>query len=385
MAEPTLFLFAGGGTGGHLFPGLAIAERLRERMPESRAFFLCSERPLDEAILAKANVPFAAIPARPFSARPRALLAFLRDWSGAIAASREAIDAARREGAHVEVVTLGGFVAAPVAYAARRAGVPITMVNLDAVPGRANRLIAGGASRRFTVQGAKAPMTWTQTPPIVRAAAVPKGPVESARQRLGLKRTAPTLLVTGGSQGARSLNEFMRRLLEIRPEMFTGWQVLHQCGDGAENELRAAYDEAHVHAVVTAFCDSMGDAWAAADCAVARAGAGAVAEVWASNTPTLFLPYPHHGDDHQRFNAEPLVRAGGARLCRDLIDPGANAREAGPVLADLMSDEAGRRRMRDALQALGPADGADRIARALALADHAPVGSVTRPARPGAA
>ncbi len=107
----------------------------------------------------------------------------------------------------------------------------------------------------------------------------------------------------------------------------------------------------------------MGLAWRAADLALSRCGAGAVAEAWANRVPALFLPYPYHRDEHQRWNAQPLVDIGGALLERDRIDPALNAKAAGATLAALLRDPPRLRAMAAALERLGPADGADRAAR----------------------
>jgi UDP-N-acetylglucosamine--N-acetylmuramyl-(pentapeptide) pyrophosphoryl-undecaprenol N-acetylglucosamine transferase len=106
-------------------------------------------------------------------------------------------------------------------------------------------------------------------------------------------------------------------------------------------------------------------AWGASDLAVSRAGAGSVAEAWANHTPTLFMPYPYHKDQHQKFNAAPLGECGGAVIVTDRIDEAANAGEAGKTILELMGSGAKRAAMRGALLKLGPADGAERIARVL--------------------
>ncbi|MBZ0171993.1 MAG: hypothetical protein K8E66_06405, partial [Phycisphaerales bacterium] len=122
---------------------------------------------------------------------------------------------------------------------------------------------------------------------------------------------------------------------------------------------------AGVRAVVTPFIESIRWAWGAADCAVARAGAGTVAEVWATATPTLFLPYPYHADHHQRLNAGPLVACGGAFLGEDLIDAGRTLEAHGGSLLRLLENGDQRELMRVAMRALGPADGASRIGERL--------------------
>jgi len=365
--QPRTVLFAGGGTGGHLFPALAIAEELLERAPGMRVRFLASPRTLDAEILraerlAGAPPDFEAIPARPFGVHPGTLARFLLSWGGAVRAGRAAI---RRAEAPV-VVAMGGFVAAPCVQAARAEGVPVLMVNLDATPGRANRWIARHAGRVLTaaaVEGA----AWEVVPPIVRRSARPSGDAASCRGRFGLDADRPTLLVTGASQGASSMNRLLAAMVARDPGVFTrgGWQVIHQTGKADVEETRSAYRGAGIPSVVEPFLREMGTAWGAATVAVSRAGAGLVAESWANRVPTLFLPYPFHRDQHQRRNAEPLVRAGAAELATDHVHVEANLTRTAPAIAALMNEPERRERLARGLAALGPADGAARVAEAI--------------------
>jgi len=374
MPTRRAFIFAGGGSGGHLYPGLAIAERIAERDPDAETLFICSDKPLDGRLLAAEGAAFRPIPARPFSPRPLALLRLLRNWGACIRLSREAIRELRREDLDVSVVAMGGYVAAPAVRAARVERAPVTLVNLDATPGKANRWIARCAAQRFTaapIDGVGA--DWTVVPPIVRRAAVADAPAQECRRRIGLDPELPTLLVTGASQGATSINALLAALADARPELFSGWQVYHQSGekegDMGPRGLGEAYEAAGVRAVIEPFCHDMAAAWGGADLAVSRCGAGNVGEVWANAVPTLFLPYPFHRDQHQKHNARPLVEAGGAELVEDRVDPRANLEHAGDALAALLSDAPKRERMREALRRLGPADGADRVAAALLAED----------------
>lgn len=362
------FIFAGGGTGGHLYPGLAIAERLREAAPQSRFLFLCSNRPIDAQILSAENVDFHAISARPFSLRPRALAKFVSAWGGAVRDVRSVI---RREKSlsQVVMIAMGGFVAAPAAQAARAERVPLALVNLDVVPGKANRWIARRADLRLAVAGARGFPAWEPIAPIVRAAALSDDSPGVCRKRFGLAPDRPTLFVTGGSQGAGSINALVLHMLRTTPQAFAGWQVIHQTGATEHESVDSAYRAAATPAVVRPFLDEMGAAWRAADVAMSRCGAGSVAEAWANQTPALFLPYPYHRDEHQRWNAQPLVEIGGALVERDLVDPQANMRRAGAALTSLLSDRPRLSAMAAALERLGPADGArDAAARILALA-----------------
>lgn len=372
-AGTTTFIFAGGGTGGHIYPALAIAEALAAARPGSRVRFLVSQRPLDADILNKEraagrSADFEAIPAQPFSLRPAGFYRFITWWGASVRAGREAIRRARAQGP-VTVVAMGGFVAAPVVQAARVEKSPAILINLDAVPGKANRWIARHVRRVLTA----APLApgheregWAPIPPIVRAGAVCERPVSECRREFGLDPERSTLLVTGGSQGAGSINGLVTALAARTDRPLKEWQVIHQTGKGAAEEVRAAYEQAGVRAWVGEFIERMGVAWRGADLAVSRAGAGSVAEAWANRVPTLFLPYPYHRDQHQKHNARVLVDAGGAALVPDRIDPGRNLEGAGAALATLLADRARRAAMRSALEKLGSADGAARAASAVA-------------------
>lgn len=373
--SPGAVIFAGGGTGGHLFPALAIAEHLgAPPLPGGalplQSFFICSTRPLDAEILSKQDVTFSTVPAQPPATSPRALVRFLRSWGPSVRTGRDLIRNLKRSHGRVQLVAMGGFVAAPLAQAARVERIPVTLVNLDAVPGRANRFIARHADAIFT-SAPVARARWTAVPPIVRAAAVADADPSLCRTRFGLAPDVPTLLVTGASQGARSINTFLALFIERRAQSLADWQVIHQTGKEGAESLRAAYAAHNIPAVVEPFFDDMGSAWGAADLAISRAGAGNVAEVWANRVPTIFMPYPHHKDQHQRLNAEPLAAKGAAVIAADQVRPEANLASVGPVLLDLLSNPQKRLAMSQALSALGPADGAARIAHALLQASRA--------------
>ncbi|MFO0861017.1 MAG: UDP-N-acetylglucosamine--N-acetylmuramyl-(pentapeptide) pyrophosphoryl-undecaprenol N-acetylglucosamine transferase [Phycisphaerales bacterium] len=364
-------VFAGGGTGGHLYPALAIAEQLHERRDEIECVFYCSTRPLDARILTEESVRHVAIPARPFSLRPLALANFVRTWPGVVRRSRRHLREDREKGRTV-VVAMGGFVSAPVAAAARKEKLPVLLVNLDATPGRANRWVAKRSKKVFTAAEVRGFPGWQRVPPIVRWAAIADGDRAFCRRELGLHPDHKTLLVTGASQGARTINRLLMALIERRREAFEGWQVIHQCGPVAaakdvwdDRAIAEAYRKAGIPALVKPLFREMGRVWGASDVCIGRCGAGSVGEAWANRVPCVFLPYPYHRDQHQRLNALPLERAGGALLVPDLIEVEANMPDAGAVLLDLMADTHKQERMRDKLRELGPADGAGALADAI--------------------
>ncbi|MHC4109377.1 MAG: UDP-N-acetylglucosamine--N-acetylmuramyl-(pentapeptide) pyrophosphoryl-undecaprenol N-acetylglucosamine transferase [Planctomycetota bacterium] len=364
MPEHT-FLFAGGGSGGHVFPGVAIAEGLTHVEPKARALFLCSQRPVDRAILTEANVPFTAVPARSPSLRPLAAKDFVQGFWRSVQTARKLLHEA-----HIDrVVALGGFVAAPAVVAARTCRRPVTVVNLDVRPGRANRWLMRHCQQvlaAVSVAGPDAPRFADRVVgmPLRRQALAP-GDRGDCRSALGLNPGTPTLLVTGASQGAASLNDLMVALARQHPDMLSGWQVLHLAGNDRDASVRAAYDAAGIDAAVTPFLSHMGLAWGAADLAISRAGANSVAEAAANGVPALFMPYPYHRDMHQRHNAELLVAGGGAIIEVDRVDPVANVRGVRPALESLLRDRERRDAMRRNLQARRVTGGAEMIARIL--------------------
>ncbi len=366
---PTI-VFAAGGTGGHIYPALAVAQALRAARPNAQIAFLCSDRPIDARVMSATDELWTPTPAKPFGVRPRALARFLWNWGRSLRASRSVL-----RGADALIVT-GGFVSAPAARAARIEGVPVVLLNLDAVPGKASRLVAHSASVVLTSSHSDTtPASWERLPPIVRAALLDMPEPGACRTELGLDPGTKTLLVTGGSQGARSLNNALIDALERMPDAFYGWQALHQAGEGDEigDRLKAAYDGAGVKAVVTPFVERMDLAWHAADLAITRGGAGAVAEAWATRTPAVFLPYPFHADDHQKANARPLIEAKAAHLVDDLIEPERTRAALAPLLRELLASDQARSDMKRGYQSLGPCDGAQRVAsRVLALIEPSP-------------
>jgi UDP-N-acetylglucosamine:LPS N-acetylglucosamine transferase len=400
---PHRYIFAGGGTGGHLYPGLAIWREIQALNPHATALFICSAKPLDAEILTREQVDFLPIPAKPFAVRPAPLWRFLANWGPSVRASRAAMtslppchDAPAFRGGSVvspsplprqTFLSLGGYVSAPAVQAARANRIPITLINLDAVPGKANNWIARHAHTRLTAADSQhVPQDWERLPPIVRRSARCTLTQSQARQALNLDPNRPTLLITGGSQGAGSLNNFVTTFATQHADLLrkNNWQLLHQTGKGEDEKARALYQAANIQATAVPFLTDMASAWGAATLAIARCGANTVAELWANHVPSILLPYPYHKDEHQKFNAEPLARCGGALIHKDHIDATKNMQDAGKALQNLLESAAvttpnGPResaavhgkidQMRQALQSLGPANGAEQISRRLTAKD----------------
>ena len=355
-SHPHDILFAGGGTGGHLYPGIAIAEQIRNLAPEVSFHFLCSRKPLDTHILNEEGYPYRPISAQPLLLRPfpSAPYRFLRGWLRAEREAGQVFDDLLRNADNprrLHIVLMGGYIAPPVACAAARRHIPITLVNLDVVPGKANRLATRWASDIVSAVHCDKPASIASAPVLgmpVRRRAIATGSQSECRTRLGLRPDLYTLLITGASQGAGTFN---RLLIDMTADsryrrVFQGWQVLHLCGAEREAGLYEHYETQGINAVVLPYCNEMGDAWGSADLAISRAGASSVAEAEINAVPTVFLPYPWHHDDHQRKNAERLVEQGGGWVVRDAVDAGENLEVVGSMVAGIMGDEKGLREAR---------------------------------------
>ena len=338
MAGP-IYIFAGGGTGGHLLPALAVAEKLTELQPEARVVFACSDREIDRRILSGAPYAFTPQPVRPLPRGHRGWPGFLRGFLASRRLARRMV----RDLKPTAVFGLGGFAAAPVVAAAASAHVRSCLLNIDAVPGVANRHLA----RKVEVIFAQFPQSVAacgKHSGKVRVVGCPvrsglaDGDADEARKTFGLRADRKTLLVMAGSLGAASLNDALAGIRGDLEALADSWQVLHLAGPGKLDKVRAAWAGSAVHHVAMAFCHRMDLAYAAADVALARGGAATVAELTATGTPAGIMPYPHHRDRQQHLNAAALVAAGAALVIDDAIDPAANAAalraELLPVLAD---------------------------------------------------
>lgn len=361
-------VFAGGGTGGHIQPNLAIAEQLAQLLPgQVQGVFVTSDRSIDAKVLGDETIEGMTLtqlvsPAKPIAMKPGALMRFAWNWGGSVRAGRRAIRELRQTCEHIVVVSTGGFVSPGVAMGAKAEGVPSVLVNLDAVPGKANRLMQRWATRQLT----SAPTTdarFERLAPIVRRRMLETPTPEEARQHFELDANTKTLLVTGGSQGARSVNDFtVCALAALRDEIdLSHWQVIHQCGTDAEDSLTESYRSLGLRAWVGAYIERMDLAFAASEAAITRGGAGTIADLWATRTPALILPYPYHADEHQKVNAKELADVGGVSVGIDKIEAEANVGENLGKLRKLLDPES-RQSMSVAIQGLGEADGARSVA-----------------------
>lgn len=345
-ARPVLIM--AGGTGGHIFPGLAVAAELKER--NIPVVWLGANGGLETRLVTQQRVPLETIDIG--GLRGKGIVAFVRTplrLARAVFAARALL----KRHAPRSVLALGGYVAAPGGIAARLARIPLVVHEQNRIPGMTNRLLARFAQRVLTGFPATfAQAEWVGNPVRASIAVVP-APATRYAGRQGPLR----LLVLGGSQGAQSLNSALPEVLRRRGSHLET-VVRHQCGAKHFDKARAAYLAANIEADVVPFEDDMATTYAWADLAICRAGALTLAELAAAGVPSILVPYPHAVDDHQTRNAESMVAAGAARLVAEGDD---FVKRLGVVLEEI-GDRAHLLAMAEAARTQAKPDAVRRIA-----------------------
>ena len=357
--------FFGGGTGGHIYPAIAVAEKIIRLEPDAEIHFFCSSRDIDSQILSKAGFKFTTLPACGFSARLGGLIRFCRLFLQSYKIAREII----AESKNPVVIGIGGFVAAPVCRAGHKLKAPVVLLNLDSVPGKANKMIAHWADIIF-VQFEETARYFARREARVEVAGCPlrsgfeKPDPSKAMEELGLDAGKKILLVTGASSGSASINETVCSLLP-RLDLFADeWQVVHLAGR-ANFEPRKVGAGLRISHRVLDYYDEMANLLSAADLVIGRSGAVSVAEYAAAGVPSICMPYPHHKDRHQYFNAEQLVDAGAAIVVDDLPDAKERAEWLWEELEPLLKNDEKLKEMKEACQMAAKGDAALKLAEKL--------------------
>jgi UDP-N-acetylglucosamine--N-acetylmuramyl-(pentapeptide) pyrophosphoryl-undecaprenol N-acetylglucosamine transferase len=361
------FFFAGGGTGGHIYPATAVAAAIRKLDPTANIHFFCSNRAIDAKILKEEGYDFTPLPATAFSARPDRFLKFaamylrsVRQVKGLMAGKHPAV-----------MVGIGGFASAPAVTAASKVGVPVAVLNVDMVPGKANKVMARQARKVF-VQWADTSKYLGSTGAEIVVSGCPlrdgfgKADRAAVLGKLELDASKKTLLITGGSSGAHNVNRAVGACAAKMAKFAGGWQVVHVTGPGID-EVRKAYEGAEISHKVVEYYHRMPELMSSVDIVVGRAGAVSVAEYAAAGVPAIMLPYPYHKDQHQRLNGEKLVEVSGGVIVEDRPDdPAATADDLWSRLDDLMGDSQKLAGMAAAAKSVGRPAAAAQIAGVLA-------------------
>lgn len=352
--ESAPVLILAGGTGGHIFPGIAVAQALRAR--GVAVLWLGSDGGLETQLVPKAGIELRTLSVRGIRGKGwGARLAAPFRIAGGVFAAWRMLGTARPRSA----LAFGGFAAGPGGVAAWLRRVPLLVHEQNRVPGVTNRILSHFAKSRLCgFAGALAGGEWVGNPVRSSIAALP-----APRQRLAAREGHLRLLVLGGSQGAVAINGVLPQVLQQMPPDLRPL-VRHQSGARHLERTRELYAAARIDAQVDAFIDDMTQAYAWADLVVCRAGALTLAELCAAGLPAILVPFPAAVDDHQTRNASALVEAGAARL---VAEGEAFAGRLGAALVALCAgdDATARERlatMADAARTLAKPDAAARIA-----------------------
>lgn len=358
-------VFAGGGTGGHLFPGLAVADELRRANPRLRIAFAGGGRAWECEQVARSGHEYLSTPCRPWPGRRWSAGQFLVQNA---LGYYTALQFLRRHRV-AAVVGLGGYASAPTARAAVSCGIPLVLLEQNALPGKVNRWLAPSASlvcaafeeSRAYLRSAGA-FCLTGNP-------IRLGDGFGARCALPQAR-APELdvpperqlLVVGGSRGSRSLNQTVPRALARIPIAPQGWSIMHQAGQAETAETQALYEASGLRATVVPFLDDLPQALAGSQLAICRAGGSTLAELAVAGTPAILCPYPQAADDHQRRNAVSYAAAGACLVVDEQEPPDSFPKRLSAAVAGLASDAQLRRNLSAAMLRLARPQAARHVA-----------------------
>ncbi len=375
-ASAARILMVAGGTGGHIFPALAVAEELRRRGERSgqpyEIEFVGTHRPLEAKLIPAAGFPLRAVDAAGLKG-----IGGIKRLQNLLVLPRTAVAVAGilREFRPQVVLGVGGYLAGPVMLEAALGGIPTVLIEPNVLPGFTNRLLAPlvraaavGFAETASYYGEKAHTTGL---PVRRAffeISRRRAAREVAQALLPVPETQPgvavspprfTVLVVGGSQGSVAINHAMKEVLPLLAEGSGELRIIHQTGERDYNEIRKAYQDQSLPAEVHAFIDDMPGTLAQADLVISRAGATAVAELAAAGRAAVLIPFPGATDQHQLENARALERAGAARvIVQSELTPERLAKE----IRELMASPAALEGMETAVHSLARPDAAARIA-----------------------
>lgn len=358
MPKSLKIIIACGGTGGHLFPGIAVGEALRARGHE--VMLLISEKKVDAEASAKyKHLSFQTMPAvaKPPTLSPR-MIPFLWKLWGSIRHCRAIIRGFKADA----VLGMGGFTSLPPVYAAHKMGLKTFIHDSNARPGRANVMTSRFCSQVFLgLDAAKSffpsrETVTTGTP--VRPEIINLPSREEAAKLFDLNPAHPTIVVTGGSQGARRLNELSAEAAASLP---ADTQVLHIAG-ATDFQRVSEIAKGRSGYKVLGFCDQMPAAYAMADLVIARSGASSLTEISIAGLPSVLVPYPYAADDHQTRNAEVFEQGGAAILVQE---KDLDAKKLAGMTTSILQDLPTYKRMAKAARALAVPDAADRVCAAI--------------------
>jgi len=351
-------IVAGGGTGGHLFPGIAIVEELRRRDPSIEVLFVGSPRGIEARVLPGLGEKVELLDVTPL--KGQGTLDLVKSLGRVPMALGKGASILRNFAPDL-VLGVGGYASGPILLSAAALGIKTALHEQNAHVGLTNKILARVVDRAYLSY----PETESEFPsgkarivgnPVRRAFV--SAARRAASDPTGFEARSRTVLVIGGSQGARALNQCVPEALARAGIESRRLRIVHQTGKAMRDEVAAKYRELGVDADVVPFIEDMAKAYSEASVVVGRAGATTLAELCAVGRPSILIPFPFAADDHQARNAESLARDGAAICIReDALSPGILA----DTLRALLDDSAARKEMADRARLRGRPDAAAAI------------------------
>jgi len=346
--------FAGGGSGGHLYPALAIAEKLHATDADIDVVFWGSGRDLERRIVTPSGYRYAVVSSSPLPSLRRNPITFAWRNIQGVRSARKLIRTQRP----AVVVGCGGFASAPGVLAAALSRIPIVLLEQNSYPGRATKFLSRFATTICLSFAESRGYLPTRSNCRVTGNPVREAIAELADQQ---HERSKTLLVLGGSQGARGLNESVPVAVARIGDRLDGWRIVHQAGAEHVETVRLAYRQSGVPATVEPFFDDMPALYRETSLVISRAGATTLAELACAGIPAILVPYPHAADRHQHHNAATFVEAGAAVCVEESPDSAATAASVANALARFLGDDGQRQSACEAMHKLARPDAANAI------------------------
>jgi UDP-N-acetylglucosamine--N-acetylmuramyl-(pentapeptide) pyrophosphoryl-undecaprenol N-acetylglucosamine transferase len=351
-------IIAGGGTGGHLFPGIAVAEEFIKRDPSSRIIFVGTEHGIEARVIPREGFPIEYLTAegmvgKSFLRKIRASYLFL----AAICRSFNIISSVRPN----IVIGVGGYASVGMVVAARLKGIPTIIMEQNSVPGLANRFLCHfadlvAATYQESISFFPRDKTFLTGNPVRKR--VFSKETADAYSALGLHKDRFSILIFGGSLGATAINHALTEALHYLLDLRQNIQFVHQTGEKDLKSVTEAYKRLGFHGTVLPFIYRMSDAYTVADLVICRAGATTLSEIASIGKAAILVPYPHAASNHQEFNARKLEDMGAAKV---ILDRHLTGEVTAKAIRQLYDHPDKRKEMQKASKAFGRTDAAEKI------------------------
>ena len=346
-------VIAGGGTGGHLFPGIAIAEEFLRRDPQNRVIFIGTKRGIEHRLLGSLGYELKEIDVEGLMGRGiRALMKGVYAIPNSMLQSRRILKSFRPD----VVIGVGGYASGPAVMAAWLMRIPTAIAEQNALAGNTNRILGRFVDKIF--------VTYEQSKNQFSAGKVmiTGNPVRAAfADRLGKaipEKSCRQILIFGGSQGAAAINKAVVAMLPFLREMKDSLRIVHQTGERDVEMVKKAYEQYGLNALVSPFIEDMVSAYELSDLIICRAGATSLAEITAAGRASILIPFPWAANDHQTLNAQAMVEAGAAVMIKESeLTP----EKLFALVQSLLADDRKLRDMEDRSRKSGRLDAAAKI------------------------